>query len=360
MFHILVLNLGATSTKVSIYLGQDQIYNKVYRHSEEDIERWPTSREQLLYRRELVEHGLADSGISLNQIDAVAIRPGTVPLAHKSGTYRVNEKMRQDIYLKYEPDKPLEHGARVLLPMVDQLFPDYSVPIFVTNPPNVDEMIPEAKISGHPAFYRDPIFHALNTREIGVRLANLMGKRYQDCNFVMAHMGGGFSLSAHQRGQIVDANNSAWGEGPFSPERSGTLPTGQLVDVCFSGKYTKAEVMTMIKGKGGMRAHLGTADIQEVEARAAAGDEKADLLFRAMAYQTAKQIGAYCAAIDGNIDAIVITGGVAYSERMVSLIKQRVDKLANVVVYPGELEADALVSGALRVLNREEEALVYG
>ena len=359
MYRILVLNLGATSTKVSIYEDSEAVYHAAYRHNETDIARYPNSKNQLYYRADLIKQGLADAGFSVDQIDAAAARIANIKYASKGGTYLVNQAVRDEVIQTYEPDKPLIHGARLTLPLLDMLFQRRNTPIYFTNPPFINEMTEEAQLSGHPLFRRIPTFHALNTREIGIRLAKQRGKRYDECNFVFAHLGGGVSLSAHQHGVIVDCNNAAGGDGPFSPERSGTLPVEPLVDLCFSGDYTREAVQKMIRGEGGVKAYLGTTDIQEVERRINAGDEMAALVSRALAYQIAKSIGAYVVAIDGEVDAIVITGGFARSGKMVDLILKRVEKLAEVVVWPGELEAEALVAGALRVLTGEEEAIEY-
>jgi butyrate kinase len=223
----------------------------------------------------------------------------------------------------------------------------------------VDELQPEARLSGHPLLPRRSIFHALNQKAVARRAAKDLGKRYQDCRLVVAHLGGGISVAAHDRGQVVDVNNALDGEGPFTPERSGTLPAGQLVELCFSGKYSRDEVMRMVKGKGGLAAYLGTTDVREVEKRIAEGDPEAEAVFRAMAYQISKEIGAQSAVLEGKVDAIVLTGGIAYSERLVKLVSDRVKAFAPVLVYPGEDEGRALAEGVLRVLEGEERALEY-
>ncbi len=224
----------------------------------------------------------------------------------------------------------------------------------------MDELEDVARICGHPAFERVSVWHALNQKAVARRAAaEKFGKKYEEMNFIVTHLGGGISVGAHKKGRVIDVNNALNGEGPFTPERSGSLPAEQLVNVCFSGKYTEADIKKMIAGKGGLSALLGTNNAKEVSERAAAGDEKAKLIYEAMAYQVAKTIGEYAVVLDGKVDAILITGGIAYDKKFVEMIEKKVKFIAEVIVYPGEDELLALAQGGLRVLNIKEAAKEY-
>jgi len=230
---------------------------------------------------------------------------------------------------------------------------------FIADPVVVDELEEVARISGHPLFQRISIFHALNQKAVARNYAKSISKDYNELNLIVAHLGGGISVGAHRKGRVIDVNQALNGEGPFSPERSGTLPVGDLVELCFSGKYSKKEIKEMITGKGGYVAYLGTNDAYEVEKRIDAGDERAKLIHEAMAYQVAKEIGAMYAVLMGDVDAILLTGGIAYDKKFVELIKMRVEKMAPVMVYPGEDEMRALAENGLMVLNGEITPLEY-
>lgn len=359
MYHILIINLGATSTKMAFYYNEECRFEKTVRHSKEEMERAVTGEEQLKYRKDIVLNWLEEIGESMDDVDAVAMRGAKMPRPIHGGTYRVDGLYAQDLLTLYEPDVPLVHGARITLPLVRALIGERDIPIYVTDPPCVDELTDVARISGNPRYPRTVIFHALNQKEAARRVAAEMGTEYSKCRFVVAHLGGGVSVGAHDRGRVIDVNNCVQGEGPFSPERSGGLTAGKLIDACYSGTYTKEEMMKQIQGEGGVKAYLGTADMREIERQASSGDETAGLIWRAMAYQIGKEIGAACAVLSGNVDAIILTGGIAYSASMTQLIESRVDRFAPVKICPGEFESDALVNGALRVLKGEEKEQMY-
>ena len=246
-------------------------------------------------------------------------------------------------------------GGIIAKEMGDEL----GIPSFIVDPVVVDELSEVARISGIKEVERTSIFHALNQKAIARRFAAEKGKRYEDMNFVIAHMGGGMSIGAHQKGKVVDVANALDGEGPFSPERSGAVPAGKIIDLCFSGKYTEAEMHKMIKGGGGLVSYMGTNNAIEVEKAADAGNEDAKLIYKAMAYQVAKEIGACATVLEGKVDAILLTGGIAYSKAVTDEITKRVEFIAEVKVYPGEDEMQALALGGLRVLKGEEEAQEY-
>jgi len=252
-----------------------------------------------------------------------------------------------------------EHASNLGGIIAKEMADEVSIPSFIVDPVVVDEMEKVAKISGVPEISRVSIFHALNQKAIGRRAAKEMNKKYEDCNFLIVHMGGGITVGAHKKGKVIDNTNGLDGEGPFSPERSGGLPVGALMRLCYSDKLSKDEVSKRIKGNGGVVAYLGTNDIRDVEAMIEKGNKKAELIYEAMIYQICKEIGAYATVLEGDIDSIILTGGIAYSKKIVEKIKNKVKFIAPVIAYPGEDEMIALAQGGLRVLNGEEKALDY-
>jgi butyrate kinase len=251
------------------------------------------------------------------------------------------------------------HASNLGAIIANEIATQLGIPSFIVDPVVVDELQPVAIISGIPEIKRKSIFHALNQKAVARRIAQKIGTSYERANFVVAHMGGGITVGAHYHGRVIDVNNGLDGEGPFSPERAGTIPAGDLVSLCFSGKYFASEIMRMIVGRGGLMGYLGTSDAREVEKRIENGDEKAKLIYEAMAYQVAKEIGSYATVLNGQVDGIILTGGLAYGENFVNLIKERIEWIAPVYVVPGENELQALVEGALRVIRGEEEEKTY-
>ncbi|MEI6079588.1 MAG: butyrate kinase [bacterium] len=348
---ILVLNPGSTSTKISIFDGEKEAVRVTLRHSESDLGKFATIADQHEYRESFVLGFLQENNIQLNSINAIVGRGGVLkPLP--GGTYKVNKEMCE--FLKCA--KHGEHASNLGALMAKSISEKINVPSFIVDPVVVDELSAEARIAGHPHFERISIFHALNQKAVARNVATRINKSYDDCNFIVAHIGGGISVGAHKNGKVIDVNNALDGDGPFSAERSGGLPVGQLVETCFSGKYTKQDVVKMIKGRGGVVAYLGTNDMIEVEKRIDSKDEKATSIFNAMCYQISKEIGACAAVLDGKVDRIIITGGVANDKRLVDYIQSKVSFIAAIEVVPGEEEMKALALGALRVLNNEEKA----
>jgi butyrate kinase len=297
---------------------------------------------------------LAQNNINMESLDAVVGRGGLVkPI--KSGTYTVNDEMIRDL----STDFALTHASALGGIIAAEIGRAYNIPAFVVDPVVVDEMEPYARVSGIPEISRRSVFHALNTKAVARRCAADIGKKYNECRFVVAHMGGGISVGAHKYGMVVDVNDALYGEGPFSPERCGGLPVEQVVQMCFSGKYSKEEMIAFTVKKGGMRAYLGTNDLRTAEKNIAEGDEKSALIVDAMAYQVAREIGSMGAVLEFKIDAVILTGGLARSRRFTDQIKQRLESVSSVMVYPGEDEMTALALGALRVLRKEERAAVY-
>lgn len=354
IFRVLVINPGSTSTKISVFDGDTECFSQTLRHDETVIGSFENIPAQFSFRMEAIEDFLRDRGVSLDSLHAVVGRGGLLrPI--EGGTYAVNEAMLQDL----RQSRIREHASNLGGILAAEIGQQLGIPAFIVDPVVVDELEEIARLSGLPELPRISIFHALNHKAVARRAAAELNGAYTDFNFIVAHMGGGISVAAHRRGRVVDVNNALDGEGPFSPERSGTLPVGDLVRLCFSGKYTREELGKKINGKGGITAYLGVNDMRKVEERILRGDGQARLVYTAMAYQVAKDIAAMSAVLEGRVDAILLTGGVAYSREFTGWIEQRVRHLAPVRVYPGEGEMPALAEGALRVLRGEEQARIY-
>ncbi|HOK38584.1 MAG: butyrate kinase [Bacteroidales bacterium] len=354
-FRILAINPGSTSTKIAIFENETKVFQKNIKHSTEDLAPFASIADQYEFRKNAILEELKNAGEDFSTIDCIMGRGGLInPIP--SGVYEINKKMKNDLR-----NSPIgEHASNLGGLIADDLAKELNgVKAYIADPVVVDEMEDIARIAGHPLFERISIFHALNQKAIARRCANDMNARYEDLNFIIAHLGGGISVGAHHKGRVVDVNNALNGEGPFSPERSGTLPAGQLVKICFSGKYSLKEINLMLKGNGGFAAYLGTNDAYEVEMRAKNGDEKAQFISNAMAYQVAKEIGALSAVLKGKVDAIILTGGIAYNKQFCSFIEEMVGFIAPLKVYPGEDEMFALAMNGLLVLRGEIEPKVY-
>jgi butyrate kinase len=351
----LIINPGSTSTKIAVYSDETMIYEKTIRHTNEELQPYSNVADQFEFRKEIIISQLSENNISLNELDAVVGRGGLLkPI--EGGTYKVNDKLIEDLKTNVKGEHASNLGAIISRSIADEL----NIPSFIVDPIVVDEIEDVARISGHPYFERICIWHALNQKAVARRAAKeKFGKKYEEMNFIVAHLGGGISVGAHKKGKAIDVNNALNGEGPFSPERSGSLPIAQLIKMCFSGKYSEDEMNKMVVGKGGISAYLGTNSAKEVSERAKSGDEKAKLIYSAMAYQVAKTIGEYAVVLDGNVDAILITGGIAYDNSFVQMIEDKVKFIAEVITYPGEDELLALAQGGLRVLNGIEESKTY-
>jgi len=354
MKRILVINPGSVSTKIAIFEDEEEKISTTLYHSSKELSKYSTVYAQYAFRKNTITDFLKKSGLSPKDFDCVVGRGG---LLHpvESGTYVVNEKMKEDMMdARYG-----EHASNLGAILADEIAKENNVESFIVDPVVVDEMVDFARLSGHPMFKRVSIFHALNQKAVGRDTAKKIGKRYEDCNFVVAHMGGGISIGAHMRGKVVDVNNALNGDGPFSPERCGTVPTTQLLELCFSGNWTFKQMKEKIKGKGGLVAYLSTNDIRKVLKMIENGDKHAKLIFNALAYQISKWVCKMATMLKGNIDAIILTGGLAHSEQLISLIKERVGFLAPVEVVPGSDEMKALALGALRALRGEEKVNYY-
>ena len=352
---LLIINPGSTSTKIAVFQGKECVFKTNIKHSAEEIAPFEHIADQYHFRKEVILNTLKEAGMELNDLSMVVGRGGLLkPLT--SGIYEVNEAMKRDLV-----NSPVgEHACNLGGLIADDIANSVGVKAYIADPVIVDEMEDVARFSGHPAFPRMSVFHALNQKMIARQHAAAVGKRYEDLNLIGIHLGGGISVAAHKKGRVVDVNNALNGDGPFTPERSGALPSGPLMNACFSGKYTKKEIDLMLKGQGGFVAYLGTNDAMEVENRVKAGDKEWELVYRAMAYQVAKEVGGLAAsAFSMDVDAIFVTGGMAYDKNFCKILESHLGKIAPVCVYPGEDEMMALTLNGLMVLNGETVAKIY-
>jgi butyrate kinase len=352
---ILAVNPGSTSTKFSIFEEEKMIFEKTLRHSVEELLSFAKITDQFHFRKNLIMNELQSRKINVRRIAAVVGRGGLIkPI--ESGIYIVNEQMKDDLVKGILGQHASNLGGLIADDIAASL--PHAV-AYIVDPVVVDELKAEARISGHPEFERISIFHALNQKAVARMYASSVGKKYEDINLIIAHMGGGISVGAHYKGKVVDVNNALNGDGPFSPERSGGLPAGQLVDLCFSGRFTREEIQAMITGKGGMVAYLGTNDFQEVCRMAESGDQMAILISDAASYQVGKEIGAMASVLNGKVNAIILTGGMAYQKAHVDKIKAMVEYIAEVIIYPGEDEIKALAFNGLLALDGKIEIKSY-
>ena len=352
---ILVINPGSTSTKIGVFTDDIPLVERTIRHEDKELNRYGSIFEQYEFRKHVILEELDREGINVSRLSAVCGRGGLLrPI--EGGTYLVNDQMLADLRAGYNG----EHASNLGGVIAHEIASGLNIPAYIVDPVVVDEMDPLARVSGFPAIERKSIFHALNQKAVARRVAQDLGKRYEDVSLIVAHMGGGITVGAHRQGKVIDVNNGLNGDGPFSPERAGTVPAGDLVRLCFSGDFYREEIMKKLVGQGGLSGYLGTNDALKVERMIDKGNSRAKLVYEAMAYQVAKEIGASAAVLKGRIDGIVLTGGLAYGKAFTQLISDRVNWMAEVIVVPGENELQALAEGALRVLRKEEDAKIYG
>jgi len=352
---ILAINPGSTSTKLALFEEENLIFEKTLRHSADDLAGFNKITDQFHFRKDLILKELADRNINFPEIAAVVGRGGLVkPI--ESGIYEVNKKMIDDLRNGILGEHASNLGGLIADDIASAL---PSAKAYIVDPVVVDELEPVARISGHPAIERISIFHALNQKAVARIYAGSVNRKYEQMNLIVVHMGGGISVGAHKKGRVVDVNNALNGDGPFSPERSGGLPSGQLIDLCFSGKYSHQELKSMISGKGGIVAYLGTNNFIDVCNMADNGDKKAIIIREAISYQISKEIGAMAAVLDGKVDAIILTGGLAHQESHVGRIKKMVGFISDVAVFPGEDEIKALAFNGLLALDGKIEIKEY-
>ena len=351
---ILAINPGSTSTKIGLFKGESEIFTKSISHDSKILSNFDKITDQYEFRKDIILRALQEAKIQITSLNAVVGRGGLIdPIP--SGTYSVSEKMLEDL----KTGKNGDHASNLGGILAHAIATQANCKSFIVDPVVVDELDDIARLSGNPHITRKSIFHALNHKAVARLVAKKLGKNYSDLNLIIAHLGGGISVGIHSKGKVIDVNNALDGDGPFSPERSGGVPTGQIVNLCFSGKYSEAEIKKQIKGHGGLVAYLGTNNASEVSKRFMNGDSTAKLVYSAMAYQISKEIGMLSTVVNGKVDAIALTGGLARDKIFTDMIKERISFIANTLIFPGEEEMIALVQGALRVLNNEEKPKVY-
>lgn len=352
-YKVLAINPGSTSTKVALYDEERPLLDLTLRHSTEEISRFADVIDQLDWRRGLILSALREQSFNLKELSAVIGRGGLIrPIP--AGVYEVNSRMRYDLR-----NAQMKHACNLGGLLAAQIAHMAGVKAYIADPPVVDEMDDVARISGMPMCPRKPIFHALNQKAIARLHCDRVGWTYEESNLIVAHMGGGISVAAHKQGRIVDVNNALDGDGPFAPDRAGSIPSSELIKVCFSGQYTKEELLKFISSKGGLVAYLGTNSVIQVMERIEEGDQRAKKVLESMCYNVSKQIGAMAGALSGKVQAILLTGGIAYNEPIVEYIREHCGFIAPVEVYPGENELEALVMNALVVLRGTITPKVY-
>ena len=351
--NILAINPGSTSTKLAVFEDETPRLTRTLRHSMEELSTFPQATDQFEFRKDLVLRELEADGIPL-QFDAVIGRGGLFkPIP--GGVYEINDLMLHDARHASRPHA-CNLGCLIAADLAARI---PGCRAFIADPGVTDELEEVSRITGSPLMPRITIWHALNQRAIARRYAREQGTCYEDLNLIICHLGGGISIGTHLRGRCIDVNNALDGEGPFSPERAGTLPAGPLIDLCYSGRFTREELKKRISGHAGLAAHLGTTDVPTIVSRIAEGDRHAELVLNAMIYQTAKSIGAAATVLYGQVDAILLTGGIAHSDYVISRLTERVSFLAPVHVYPGEDELEALALNALGALRGELKIQEY-
>ncbi len=351
-YKILAVNPGSTSTKIGVYEGEKELFTESVTHSDEELKKYDRVVDEFDMRKENILNALDKHGVDVKELSAVVGRGGQLVNIHAGG-YLVTEDMRK----KLTDPSTIEHASNLGALISDAIAAPLGIPAYIYDAVGSDEMAEIAKVTGMPEVVRQSFCHVLNSKAMARKAASELGKTYQEMNFIVAHLGGGISVSAHEKGKIVDAIPADGG--PFSPERSGSIPLNYVIDMCYSGTYSKRDMKKKVSGMGGMKAYLGTSSCIEVEKMIQDGNELAKKIFQAQAYQIAKGIGELIPVLKGEVDAIILTGGVAHSQMLTQWIKEYVSKLAPIMVMPGENELEALTAGALRILKGEEEAEPY-
>jgi butyrate kinase len=351
--NILIINPGSTSTKVAIFNQEGkEIFKEFISHSTEELFRFKSLLEQGPFRKKIILNTLKKKKIDSNSLSAIIGRGGILkPLA--AGTYEVNKQLIDDL-----KNSPIEHASNLGGIIAHEIAEEINVPAYIADPVSVDEFTDIARISGLKGVERESLLHALNIRANAFRYAKERGKKFEELNLIVAHLGGGISISPIEKGKIIDVNNANDG-GPFSPERTGSLPNKALIHLCYSGKYSEKELYKFITHQGGLVSYLETNDVREVIKKIEQGDKNAELIFEGMCYQIAKEIGAMAAVLKGKVEAIILTGGIAHNEILVNKIKDHTNWIAPIVVYPGEEEMKALAQAVIRVIEGIEKVKTY-
>lgn len=355
MGRILVINPGSTSTKLAVYEEDKKVLEESIAHEKEDVDQFASVFEQLEYRYNMILEWLKKNQVRTDSLDAIAARGGMLHPV-EGGTYEVNEKMIADL----QGAKYGEHASNLGAPLAEKLADKKKGTIcLIADPTCTDELCDYARMTGSALVENISKYHALSQKSIARKTAESLGKTYESCNLIVAHMGGGITIGVHKCGKVVQVNNGLDGNGPFSPERAGTIPRTQLIELCYSGKYTKEELKKLLNHKGGMVSYLNTNNMQSIEAAVTAGDEKSRRYLEGMCYQIGREIGAGAAVLKGKCDAIILTGGIAYSYMVVDFIRDMVSFIAPVIVEPGSDENRALAEAAIRVLSGKEQMKQY-
>ena len=350
----LIINPGSTSTKIGVFEDETLLFEETLRHSTEEISQYGSIFEQKDFRKKIITDLLTEKNFDIKSLNMVVGRGGMLkPIP--GGTYAVTDDLLNDLKI----GKQGQHASNLGGILAREIGDEIGVPSYIVDPVVVDELEPVARYSGVPELPRTSVFHALNQKAVAKRYAKECGRPYEELRLIVVHMGGGVSVGAHVGGKVVDVFNALDGDGAFSPERAGAVPSGALIKMCFSGKYTEKEVYSKIVGKGGFNAYLGTNDMRTVVKMEKEGDEKAKEVKAAFLYQVAKDMGSMACVLEGKVDQIIVTGGIAYNADVIEVLKEKAGFIAPFTVYPGEDELLALVQGGLRVLNGEEKAMEY-
>lgn len=353
-YKLLIINPGSTSTKIGVYEDEKELFEETLRHSTEEISKYASVFDQREFRKNVILDLLKEKNFDIKTLSAVVGRGGMLkPI--EGGTYAVSDDLVNDLKIGVQGEHASNLGGILAKEIADEL----GLPSFIVDPVVVDELAEIARLSGTPFIPRKSKFHALNQKAVAKRYGKESGKGYENLNLIVVHMGGGVSVGAHSKGKVIDVNNALDGDGPFSPERAGGVPSGDLVKLCFSGNYTEKEVFSMLVGNGGLNAYANTNDMRDILKQMEEGDSKAKLLFDAFVYQICKDIGAMSTVLKGKVDKIILTGGIAYSPVVDDAIKERVSWISDLQIYGGEDELLALAQGAIRVLSGEEKAKIY-
>lgn len=353
-YKVFAINPGSTSTKIAMFEGDKEIFSKNVSHDAEKLKEFKEISDQFDYRKETILKELAEAGQTLEGVDAFSARGGGL-VNVEGGVYKVGEKLLEHARVGYTVKHPATLGAQ----LADAFAKEYGGVAFVVNPPDVDEFTDVARVTGLKGIYRESRIHALNQKEIGIRYAAKLGKKYEDLNLIICHIGGGISVTAHNHGKMVDSNDIANGDGPMAPTRCGQLPVKDVVTMCFSGKYTEKEMREKITKTGGLVDHLGTSDAREVTEMIKNGNQYAKLIYDAMIYEIGKTAGSMAAVLCGKVDGIIFTGGISHDKYVVEKLTEMLSFIAPITVMAGEFEMEALAAGAIRVLSGKEEAKTY-
>lgn len=353
-YKIFTLSPGSTSTKLAVFDGEEMLFKANVSHDVEQLKTFKRVSEQLPYRVDTIMEELKNNNIDIHDMDAFAAYSGGLE-STSTGIFPVNEKILEDC----SSGRLMEHPAILGAQIIDRFAKETSKPAFLVNPPDADEFDDVSRISGIKGIHRESHIHVLNQKEVAFRAAKQLGKKYEECNLIVCHVGGGLSIAAHKKGKIVDGNDVLNGDGPMAPNRSGYVPLLPIIKMCYSGKYTLDEMKAKVSKTGGLLGLLGTDSVREIKGRINNGDEWAKLVYEAFAYNLAKYIGSYACVLEGQVDAIVMTGGVSNDEDFIALVKQKAGWIGEFIIFAGDFEMEALASGAIRALNGEEPLLEY-